>query len=209
MNKSRRILIKNIHKTKHFYANFLTILYIKFAKYSVTIGNNQQLTMYNTLRKSWDKTKYFILSGIIITFLLLLTVVHKSDNKIIKKSESNKGSYEVSDLKTLKEFILDQIISPFNNINYEIKKGDTIQKILKKHKVQNSEIQTIINQYKKYGNPNQLLVGNKIDIIIEKNSSADKNSVQKFSIPITKSTTIEITKDSENKIISKKIITKL
>jgi len=54
-----------------------------------------------------------------------------------------------------------------------------------------------------------LVKGNKIDIIIEENSLTNENSVQKFSVPITKSTTIEITKDSENKIISKKIITKL
>ena len=165
--------------------------------------------MYNILKRNWDKTKYILLSGFIIIFLLLLTVVYKSDEKIIKKSESNKDSYEVSDLKTLKEFILDQIKSPFTNIDYEIKKGDTIQKILQQYKIQNNEIQTVINQYKKYGNPNRLLVGNKIDIIVEKILPANKNLLLKFSVPITKSTTIEITKDSENQIISKKIITKL
>ena len=165
--------------------------------------------MYETLKKNWEKTKYFVLSGFIITFLLLLTVVYESDNKITRKTESDKVLYEISDLKTFKKFLLNQIKSPFTNINYEIKKGDTIQKILKKYKVQNNEIQTVIDQYKKYGNSNQLLVGNKIDIIIEKNSSTDKNTILKFSVPVTKSTTIEITKDSENKIISKKIITKL
>jgi len=165
--------------------------------------------MYQTFKKNWDKTKYFILSGFIIVFLLLLTVVYKDNDKIAKKTEGKNASYEVRDLEIFKRFLLDQIKSPFSNINYEIKKGDTIQKILRKYKVQNNEIQTVINQYKKYSNPNQLMVGNKIDIIIEKNSSANKNTVQKFSVPVTKSTTIEITKDSENKIISKKIITKL
>ena len=94
-------------------------------------------------------------------------------------------------------------------MNYEIKRGDTIRKILKKFKVQNNEIQNIINQYKKYGNPNQLLAGNEIDIIIEKSLSANKNTIVKFSVPITKSTTIAITKDEDNKITSNKIITKL
>ena len=156
--------------------------------------------------KNWSTTKYFLLSGLIIIFLLLLTVVYKSDEKIIKKSEIN---YEISDLQTLKKFILDQIKSPFNNIDYKIKKGDTIQKILQQYKIQNNEIQTVIKQYKKYGNPNKLLLGNKIDITIKNNFDASKNSVIKFSVPMTKSTTIEITRDSENKIISKKIITKL
>ena len=165
--------------------------------------------MYNILKRNWDKTKYILLSGFIIIFLLLLTVVYKSDEKITKISENNKNLYDVSDLKTFKQFILDQIKSPFTNIDYEIKKGDTIQKILQQYKIQNNEIQTVINQYKKYGNPNRLLVGNKIDIIVENTLPANKNLLLKFSVPITKSTTIEITKDSENQIISKKIITKL
>ena len=165
--------------------------------------------MYKTLKRNWDKAKFILLSGFIVIFLLLLTVVYKSDEKITKISENNKNSYDVSDLKAFKQFILDQIKSPFANIDYKIKKGDTIQKILQQYKIQNNEIQTVINQYKKYSNPNRLLVGNKIDIIVEKIVPENKNSLLKFSVPITKSTTIEITKDTENQITSKKIITKL
>ena len=165
--------------------------------------------MYNVFKKNWDKSKYLILSGFIITFLLLVTVVYTTDQKVTKKSEFNKNSNIGTELKIFKEFLLSQINSPFINLSYEIKKGDTIGKILKKYKVQNRDVQTVINEYKKYGKPNQLLIGNKIDIIIEKNPSADKNSIIKFSVPITKSTTISVTKNEENKIVSKKIITKL
>ena len=182
---------------------------IKFHKYNIKIKINLKLTMYQVLKKNWSKTKNLILYGLVITLLLLVTVVYKSDEKIIKKSELIESSIEAADLKTFKEFLLNQIKSPFINLNYEIKKGDTIQKILKKYKVKNNDIQTTINQYKKYGNPNQLLEGNKIDIIIEENPSTEKNSIIKFSVPITKSSTITITKNEENKIVSKKIITKL
>ena len=171
--------------------------------------HSKNLEMYQVLKKNWDKSKYLILSGIFITLLLLLTVVYKSDERIIKKSKSIEISYESPDLKTFKKFLLNQINSPFTNLNYEIKNGDTIQKILKKLKVQNNEIQTVINQYKKYGNPNQLLVGNIINIIIEKNLTSNKNFIVKFSVPITKSTTIAIIRDEDNKIMSQKIITKL
>ena len=80
--------------------------------------------------------------------------------------------------------MLQSIRSPFTNINYEIKSGDSIQKILKKFKIQNNEIQTVINQYKKYSNPNQLLMSNKIDLIIEENLYKKNYSIAKFSIPI-------------------------
>ena len=165
--------------------------------------------MLQVLGNKWNKTKYFILFGLIVSCLLLLTVVYKSNETVIKKSENIKNSYTSQDLKTFKEFILNQIISPFISLNYEIKKGDTIQKILKKYKVQNNEIQTVINQYKKFSNPNQLLVGDKIDIIIKEDISKSKGSIVEFSIPITKSTTISIIRNKENKIISKKIITKI
>ena len=120
------------------------------------------------LKKYWDRSKYVVLFGGIITILLLLTVVYKSDQNINKISKNIENSYDTPDLETLKNFFLKQIKSPFTNVNYEIKKGDTIQKILKKLNLENNEIQTVINQYKKYGNPNQLLVGNIIEIVVEK-----------------------------------------
>ena len=165
--------------------------------------------MNELVKKNWNKSKYLILYGLIIISLLLVSVVFKGDRIVQEKTLGPISSYEPRDLKIFKEFLLRKIKSPFINLNYEIIKGDTIQKILKKYKVKNNEIHEIIIQYKKYGNPNQLLVGNKIDIIIKKSLSTEKNSILKFSVPVTKSTTISITKDEENNIVSKKIITKL
>ena len=163
--------------------------------------------MYQILTKSLPKVKYFILFAFFIFFFLLLTVVYKNDEIAVKTKKNI--IFQDSTIDDIKEFLLSKIKTPFVNINYEVKSGDTIQKILRKFNVQNNEIQTIINKYKKYSNPNKLLKGNKIDIVIEETVSKKDNSIVKFSVPITKSTTIEITKDENNKIISKKIITKL
>ena len=157
--------------------------------------------MYQFLKQNREKTKFFILFTFIVTFSLLLTVVFKNDENI--KNKKINVSFQHEDLTSIKEFLLTLIKSPFININYEIKSGDSIQKILKKFKVHNSEIQAVINQYKKYSNPNQLLTGNQIDIIIEENLSAKNYSIAKFAIPITKSTTIEIGKNEQGKISSK------
>ena len=162
--------------------------------------------MYEIIKSNWHKTKIIASFGIAITLLILIAVIYKSDNKGTRKPGVFITLDQNSDVINFKKFLLNQIRSPFININYEIAQGDTIQKILKKYKVQNNEIQTTINQYKKYGNPNQLLLGNKIDITIEKNAAANKNSVLKFSVPVTKSTTIEIIKDSENKLYQKKLL---
>jgi murein DD-endopeptidase MepM/ murein hydrolase activator NlpD len=159
--------------------------------------------------KNWNKWKYLIVPSILILSMLLFTVAYKSNDKILKKMKNTESSYERQDFKDFKVFLFEQIKSPFTNLNYVIKKGDSVQKILNKYKVNSTEIQKVINEYKKYASPGQLLVGNKIDIILKKSVTADKNSIIKFSIPITKSTTVAITKNEENKIIAKKIITKL
>ena len=163
--------------------------------------------MYDIIKKNWDRAKNFTLFIFVLFFFLLIAVVYK--NSDIIRAGQKEVILKHEELNAIKEFLLKKINAPFINVSYEIKKGDSIQQILKKYKVKNSEIQNIINQYKKYANPNKLLVGNTIDIIVEKNLSGKNNSIIKFSSPITKSTNIEITKDDEDRIISKKIITKL
>jgi len=165
--------------------------------------------MYQYFIKNLKINKYFFLLSIVTFFLLLLLIFYKNNTKIVKKSEINKASYQSSDLITFKKFLFEQIRSPFLNIKHEIKNGDTIQKILSKYRIQDNQIQKIINQYKKYGSPSQLLVGSIIDIIIEENPSLEKKSILKFSAPITKSTSVEVVKNSDDQIVSKKIITKL
>ena len=161
--------------------------------------------IFNKYREKIVPFLFFVLST---TIVLMLAFTFKNEEKIITK-KIDFSTINNKEMELIKEFIFHKIKSPFENINYEIKKGDTIQKILKKLKIQNNEISTIINKYKKYGNPNQLLAGSKIDIVVEKKLSQESNSIAKFSVPITNSTTIEIFKDENNNILSKKIITKL
>tara|TARA_B100000029_G_scaffold133443_1_gene127498 strand:+ start:313 stop:1611 length:1299 start_codon:yes stop_codon:yes gene_type:complete len=162
--------------------------------------------MYQILNKNKDKIFQYSFVTIIIVFLLLLTVVFKNDQKISDKKVTVYGEYKEIDL--IKEFLFNKIKSPFKNIDYEIKSGDSIQKILSKYKIPPREIQKIINAYGKFANPGKLLVGSKIAIVVEK-QLPDKNTIVKFAVPITKSTVVEISKNEEKKIIAKKIITKL
>ena len=163
--------------------------------------------MYNLTKTNWEKTKYFLLTAITLAVLVLFAISNKND-EVIKGSTSN-ISYQGPELSLIKDFFLSKIKSPFIVTDYEIKSGDSIQKILKSYKIKNKEIQNIINQYKKYGDPNRLLVGNKIGVIVEKKLPEKNNSIVNFFVPITKSISIEINKDEEGTITSSKIVTKL
>ena len=164
--------------------------------------------MYEFLKKNWNKNTIILSFGILITLMILSTIAYKNSDEETKKTDIEKNYDRQTEVINFKKFLLTQIRSPFMNINYEIKNGDTIQKILKKYNVKNREVQLVILEFKKFAKSNQLSVGKKIDIIIKKENEKN-NSVIKFSVPITKSTTVEIIKNEENKLVSKKIITKL
>ena len=165
--------------------------------------------MLKLLTKNGEKTKLTILV-IFITFLVFIFAVTFKNDEVVKKNSKNETVYINEDeLKLIKDFFFKKINSPFTNINYEIKKGDTIGKILKKYNVKSANIQNVINEYSKYQKVNKLFVGNKIDLVIEKSFSESKSSIVSFFIPITKSTSIEIKRNELGKFESKKIITKL
>ena len=153
-----------------------------------------------------EKLKY-LLTFLVVALLVFIAVIYKNDEKI--KSIEKKDSIQKEDLIAVKEFFFKKIRSPYTIINYKIKSGDSVQKILKKINLKNTEIQKIIKEYKKYSSNNKLLSGNEINIIIKKNISGQNNSIVKFTIPITKSTTVEIIKDEMGSIKSQKIITQL
>ena len=165
--------------------------------------------MLKMLSKNWDRTKFGLVFFLLLLGFVTFSFSFKNEKTIGQNYQKNSSYTDDENIKLIKDFFLKKLKSPFINVNYEIKKGDTIGKILKKLNIKNSEIQKIINEYNKYGKPNQLLVGNKIDLVIEGNISEDKKSISSFFIPITKSTSIEIKKNESNKLESKKIITKL
>ena len=154
-----------------------------------------------------EKRGYYIIFSSILIISLLVTVVFKNDRDVFGSAKSI--SINDPGLDPIKEFFFQKMRSPFVNVNYEIKKGDTIQKVLKKFKIDDREINTLIQEYKKHSNKAKLLAGSKIDIIIKKNVGKKSNSISKFIVPATKSTTIEIYKNDEGKIVSNKVITKL
>ena len=153
-----------------------------------------------------EKLKYLV-SFLVVASFVLIAIISKNDDTV--KNIEKKSSIQREDLLTIKEFFLKKINSPYININYQIKSGDSVEKILKKINIKNSEIQIIISEYKKYSSNNKLIPGNEIDIIAKKSISNKDNSIVKFSIPITKSTTVEISKNEMGKINSQKIITQL
>ena len=59
--------------------------------------------MYQILKQNWARSKYFIISALFITSALLFTVLFKSDEKILKKTEIGDISNKLSETILFKE----------------------------------------------------------------------------------------------------------
>ena len=144
--------------------------------------------MYDIIKKNLDKKKIIALFGIVVALLILIQIAYKNTGNQTKKTQVFKSNDGKSDIINFKNFLLNEIRSPYININYKIAKGDTIQKILTKYKVKNTEIQKVINEYKKFGKSSQLKVEKIIDIIIKKETDENNSIIKRRNIENTNQT---------------------
>lgn len=163
--------------------------------------------MYKNLKINLEKGKYFLLFSSLIIAVLFTLILYKNNENL--QTEQMGSLTQNEEVEKIKKYLFKKINSPFISVNYKVKSGDSIQRILKQFKLQNNEIANIINKYKKYGDPSKLLVGNKMDLVFKKDFSTKRNSIIKLFYPITKSTAVEISKNDNGQIISNKIITRL
>ena len=82
------------------------------------------------IKMRWEKSKYFILFSITLILLVLFVSHYRNEEIPINKKEII--TYRASEIKIITDFFFSKINSPFLYDNYEVKKGDTVQKILKR-----------------------------------------------------------------------------
>jgi murein DD-endopeptidase MepM/ murein hydrolase activator NlpD len=101
-----------------------------------------------------------------------------------------------------------KINSPYVNITHKIQKGENLNSIFKSYNVDQKDVFKANIELKKFIKPNNLKVGTILDMEIRKNISGNLNLV-KLNLPISKSTKIALSKDIDDKFITKKIVTQL
>ena len=83
-----------------------------------------------------EKVRYFLIFVSILAIFILGRVAYDNTSAFdIGKEKIT--VFKNPDFIPVKEFLLSKINSPFLHLNYEIKKGDTIQNILQKNKIKN------------------------------------------------------------------------
>tara|TARA_B100001248_G_scaffold220081_1_gene175774 strand:+ start:234 stop:1580 length:1347 start_codon:yes stop_codon:yes gene_type:complete len=146
---------------------------------------------------------------IIISFLVVFSIIFFiSSNLINKKNQQNieniKEITKNNEFFIFKNFLISKISSPYQEIDYIIKNNDTVEKILKKFKIREKDIQNIALQLKKKKLSN-IYSGRKLSLILKKLENGN-NTVVNLIYPISNTSSLEIRKSQNNFIVKENIL---
>jgi len=138
---------------------------------------------------------------ILITFLIIFSALFFIASGLIKKKNDEnvnnlKEITQTSEFSNFTNFLISKINSPYEEINYVIKKNDTVEKILSQYKIKNDEIGKISVQLKDRKLTN-IYSGKKLSLILKKLDDKS-NSLVNFVYPINNTTSVEIRKSQNN-----------
>ena len=121
-----------------------------------------------------------------------------------KRAEEIKSFLSNNQTVLLKNYILNQIKSPYLEYDYIVKDNDTIEKILKKFSVKKDEVAWIVKKIKKRDLSN-ITPKQKIKFILKKTKDGKDIEVVRINYPISKTTFVRIDKRKDGLEITKNV----
>ncbi len=188
-SKYFEILEKNLNELKKKFQS------IKFGKI--------KLTSFSQIKS--EKINYAVFAFI---FIILASIVFSYNNSIKKKRLEKIDSF-ISNNQTilLKNYLLNQLRSPYLEYDYIVMNNDTVETILKKFGIKQSEINTIVEKIKKMKLSN-IIPSQKMKFVLKKTKDNKNMEIISMNYPISKTTFVSIDK-SKNKLEVSKNVTEL
>tara|TARA_B100000963_G_scaffold14413_1_gene11063 strand:+ start:224 stop:1564 length:1341 start_codon:yes stop_codon:yes gene_type:complete len=152
----------------------------------------------------WRYFLYIFLTGMLFFSFILIAKIVEENNK--SKSANFEEVLDSKEFSNLRSFFVSKINSPYLEINYLIKNNDSVEKILKKFKVDSKDIKFISQNLKKKGLTN-IFAGRELSLVIKKLDNG-KNTVINLLYPVNNTLSIEVRK-SKNEFLVKENVLKL
>jgi len=147
------------------------------------------------------------LNLIVFSFLfIIVAALVFSYNNSIKKKRSEQIDVFISNDQTvlLKNYLLNQIRSPYLEYDYVVKDNDTVESILKKFSVKQSEINFVVTKIKKMSLSN-ITPGQKVQFVLKRGKEKKNMEIVKVEYPISKTTFVNIDKSKDKLEITKNV----
>ena len=155
------------------------------------------------LLKNIDVSRNFLLFGFLIIFVVSALFTYSS---ALKKKRLDAINAFISSNETvlLKNYLLNQIKSPYFEYDYIVKNNDTMESILKKFSVKKKEISFIVKEIKKRKLSN-IIPNQKVKFVLRRSADKEDMEVLKVEYPISKTTYVNIDKGSSGLEITKNV----
>ena len=149
-----------------------------------------------------DKSNLILFS---FFFIIVAALVFSYNNSIKKKRLEAIDSF-ISNNQTilLKNYLLNQIKSPFLEYDYIVQNNDTVESILKKFSVKESEINFIVTKIKKKSLSN-ITPKQKMEFVLKRTKDKKNMEIVKIKYPLSKTTFVVIDKSKDKFEITKNI----
>ncbi len=147
-----------------------------------------------------------ILAPVIFIFIIYGSINYNSKLKK-ERTEAIESFLSNNNTILLKNYLLNQIKSPYLEYDYLIKEGDTIETILKKFSIRKDQVDFIVKKIKSM-NLTDIKTGQKISFLLKKNFNTKQIEIINVNYPLSKETFVQIDK-RKDKIEITKNITKL
>ena len=159
------------------------------------ILNNYKSKVINFIKKFYiknDLSRNYVLFGFFI--ILVISAIFSYSSNLKKKRLKAVDSF-ISSNETilLKNYLLNQIKSPYFEYDYIVKNNDTVESILKKFSVKKKEISFIVREIKKRKLSN-ITPNQKVKFVLRRSSDKTDMEVLKIEYPISKTTYVNIDK---------------
>ncbi len=143
-----------------------------------------------------------------IFFILIIYSAISYNSKLKEERLKTIASFLANnDTILLKNYLLNQIESPYLEYDYLIKDGDTIENIFKKFGISNKQVDIIVEKIKKMKLAD-IKTGQKISFLLKRNIGSKEIEIVNVNYPLSKETFVQIDK-KKNKIEVTKNITQL
>jgi len=144
---------------------------------------------------------YFFIFGIV--FLVYAVVLSQVKSYTELKENNFNFFLKSEEFDNIKAFVTENIKSPYREYNHTVQNNDTLEKVLKKYSISNSEINNLLNEIikKKLSN---ISTGAQIQIIT-KEVKGNKEIINLI-YPINAITSVEVKKDRDKFDISKIVL---
>jgi len=142
-----------------------------------------------------NQPKYLFYFFILAVFFLVYSLAVSEIKSYIKLKENNFSFFLNSNkFNNVKDYIVENLNSPYRKYSYSVKNNDTIEKILKKYNVSSDDINNITTEIKKKKLSN-IFAGTEIKILIKEESETNKIISLIYPINVITDVEIKINKD--------------